>query len=75
MLSNRQQTLIFKDPTQLSPLVQGVPLLHEGNIVPGIAVVSPMTLTYYGNDYIEIGISVDLNQKSKYRYYIYQIRG
>ena len=23
-----------------------------------------MTLTYYGNDYIEIGLAVDLNQKA-----------
>ena len=64
MLANKQQTLIFKDPTQLSPLVQGFPLLHAGNIVPGLAVVSPMTLTYYGNDYIGIGLAVDLNQKA-----------
>ena len=63
MLSNKQQTLIFKDPTQLSPPVQGFPLLGGGNIVPGIAVVPPMTLTYYGNDYIEFGLAVDLNQK------------
>jgi hypothetical protein len=64
LLSNKQQTLIFKDPTQLSPPVQGFPLLGDGNIVPGIVVVPPMTLTYYGNDYIEIGTVVDLNQKA-----------
>ena len=64
MLSNKQQTLIFKDPTQLSPPVQGFPLLGGGNIILGIAVVPPMTLTYYGNDYIEICLAVYLNQKA-----------
>ena len=64
MLANKQTSLIFKDPTQLSPPVQGFPLLHSGNIVPGIAVVSPMPLTYYGDDYIEIGLAVYLNQKA-----------
>ncbi len=59
LLSNKQQTLIFKDPTQLSPPVQGFPLVGGGNIVPGIVVVPPMTLTYYGNDYIEFGLAVD----------------
>ena len=39
-LSGKQNSPIFKDPTQLDPLVLGFPLLHAGNIVPGIAVVS-----------------------------------
>ena len=64
LLSNTQQTLILKDPTQLLPPVQGFPLLGGGNIIIGIAVVPPLTLTYYGNDYIEIGLAVDLNQKA-----------
>ena len=42
----------------------GFPLLHAGNIVPGIAVVPPLNMTYYGNDYIEIGLSVDLSLKA-----------
>jgi hypothetical protein len=46
-LSGKQNTLIFKDPTQLDPLV---PLLRAGTIVPGIAVVPPLNITYYGND-------------------------
>ena len=64
LLSDKQQTLIFKDPTQLSPPVQGFPLLGGGNIIIGIAVVPPLTLTYYGNDYIEFRLAVDLNQKA-----------
>ena len=64
LLSNTQQTLLFKDPTQLSPPVKGFPLLHASNIVPGLVVVSPLTLTYHGNDYIEIGLAVDLRQKA-----------
>ena len=63
-MNGKQNTLIFRDPTQLDPPVQGFPLLGGGNIIPGIAVVPPMTLTYYGNDYIEIGLAVDLNQKA-----------
>ena len=62
LLSKKQQTLIFKDPTQLSPPVQGFPLLGGGNIILGIAVVPPLTLTCYGN--IEIGLAVVLNQKA-----------
>ena len=63
-MNGKQNALIFRDPTQLDPPVQGFPLLGGGNIIPGIAVVPPMTLTYYGNDYIEIGLAVDLNQKA-----------
>ncbi|MFM7986413.1 MAG: hypothetical protein ACKPKO_44585, partial [Candidatus Fonsibacter sp.] len=62
LLTGKQNALIFRDPTQLNPLVQGVPLLGGGMIVPGIAVVRPLSVTYYGNDYIEIG--VDLSQKA-----------
>ncbi|MFM7978241.1 MAG: hypothetical protein ACKPKO_02905, partial [Candidatus Fonsibacter sp.] len=64
LLTAKQNTLIFRDPTQLNPLVQGFPLLGGGNIVPGIAVVPPLSLTYYGNDYIEIGLDVDLSLKA-----------
>ena len=38
LLTGKQNALIFRDPTQLNPLVQGFPLLGGGNIVPGIAV-------------------------------------
>jgi len=54
----------LKDPTQLNPPVQGFLQLGGGNIMPGIAGVPPLTLTYYGNDYIEIGLAVDLNQQA-----------
>ena len=64
LLTGKQNALIFRDPTQLNPLVQGFPLLGGGNIVPGIAVAPPLNLTYYGNDYIEIGLVVYLSQKS-----------
>ncbi|MFM7979568.1 MAG: hypothetical protein ACKPKO_09655, partial [Candidatus Fonsibacter sp.] len=50
LLTAKQNTLIFRDPTQLNPPVQGFPLLGGGNIVPGISVVPPLSLTYYGND-------------------------
>ena len=55
-VSGKQNTLSFKDPAQLDPPVQGFHLLRGGNIVPGLAVSSPLTLTYYGNDYNEIGL-------------------
>ena len=64
LLNGKQNALIFRDPTQLDPPVQGFPLLSGGNIIPGIAVGPQMTLTYYGNDYIEIGLAIDLNQKA-----------
>ena len=47
-----------------SPPVRGFPLLHYGHIVPGLAVVPPMTLTDYRNYYIEIGLAVDLGQNT-----------
>ena len=53
-ISGKQNTLFFKDPAQLNPPAQGFQLLRGGNIVPGLAVSSPLTLTYYGDDYIEI---------------------
>ncbi|MFM7987612.1 MAG: hypothetical protein ACKPKO_50685, partial [Candidatus Fonsibacter sp.] len=62
LVSGKQNALIFRDPTQLNPPVQGFPLLGGSNIVPGISVVPPLSLTYYGNDYIEI--DVDLSQKA-----------
>ncbi|MFM7979484.1 MAG: hypothetical protein ACKPKO_09230, partial [Candidatus Fonsibacter sp.] len=62
LVSGKQNTLIFRAPTQLNPLVQGFPLLGGGNIVPGISAVPPLRLTYYGNDYIEIDIG--LSQKA-----------
>ena len=48
-LSGKQNTLMFKDPTQLDPLVLVFPLLRAGNIVPGI-VVPPLNIIFYGND-------------------------
>ncbi|MFM7989164.1 MAG: hypothetical protein ACKPKO_58605, partial [Candidatus Fonsibacter sp.] len=64
LLTAKQNALIFRDPTQLNPPSQGLPLLGGGNIVPGIAVVPPLSLTYYGNDYIEIGLGVDISLKA-----------
>ena len=40
-----QNSIIFRNPAQLNPPVQGFPLLGGGNIVPGLAVVSPFNLT------------------------------
>ncbi|MFM7981769.1 MAG: hypothetical protein ACKPKO_20865, partial [Candidatus Fonsibacter sp.] len=54
LVSGKQNALIFRDPTQLNLLVQGLPLLGGGNIVTGISVVPPLSLTYHGHDYIEI---------------------
>ncbi|MFM7981139.1 MAG: hypothetical protein ACKPKO_17665 [Candidatus Fonsibacter sp.] len=53
LVSGKQNALIFKDPTQVHPLIQGLPLLGGGNIVPGISVVPPLSLTYYGKDFME----------------------
>ena len=64
-LTGRQNTLICRDHTQLNPLVQGFPLLGGANIVPSISGVPPLTFTYKGNAYIEIGLAVDLSQKKK----------
>ncbi|MFM7988582.1 MAG: hypothetical protein ACKPKO_55645, partial [Candidatus Fonsibacter sp.] len=64
LLTAKQNTLTFRDPTQLNPPVQGFPLLGGGNIVPCISFVPPLSLTYNGNDYIEIGLDVDLSLKA-----------
>ena len=63
-IARTQNSLIFRNPAQLNPPVQGFPLLGGGNIVPGVAVVATLNLTYYGNDYIEIGLAVDLSLKA-----------
>ena len=60
-MKGKQNTLIVRDHPQLNPYVQGFPLLGGGNIIPGIAVVPPLTLTYYGNGYNKIGLAVDLS--------------
>ena len=54
-LSGKRNIQNFK--AQLNPPVQGFQLLRGGNIVPGLVVSSPLTLTYYCNDYIEIGFN------------------
>ena len=38
--------------------------MHADNIVPGIADVPPFTFTDYGNDNIEIRVSVDISLKA-----------
>ena len=38
----KQDSLIFRDPAQLNPPVQGFPLFGGANIVPGKAVVPPL---------------------------------
>ncbi|MFM7988866.1 MAG: hypothetical protein ACKPKO_57095, partial [Candidatus Fonsibacter sp.] len=60
LLTGKQNVLIFRDTTQLNPIVQGFPLLGGGNIVPGISVVPPLSLTNYGKDYIDIGVDLSL---------------
>ena len=62
-IAGKQNSLIFRNPAQLHPPVQGFPLLGGGIIVPAIACVSPLNWTYYGSDYIVIGLAVDLSQK------------
>ncbi|MFM7979099.1 MAG: hypothetical protein ACKPKO_07250 [Candidatus Fonsibacter sp.] len=64
LLTAKQNTLILRDPTQLNPLAQGFPLLGGGNIIPGISVVPPLSLAYYGNDYIQSGLDADLSLKA-----------
>ena len=57
-INAKQNSLCFRDLAQLNFPVPGFPLFGGGNIVPGIAVVPPMHLTYYGNDYNELGLAV-----------------
>ena len=39
IVNGKQNSLIFRDPAQLKPPVQGLPFLGGGNIVPGISIV------------------------------------
>ena len=34
-----------------------LPLLENGNVIPGLVVSSPLTLTYNGDNYVEIGLA------------------
>ena len=61
-IAGKQDFLIFINPAQLNPPVQSFPLLGGENIVPSTSVVPPLNLTCYGNDYIGIGLAVDLSQ-------------
>ena len=56
----KRNSFIFRGPAQLNSPVPGFPLLGGGNIVPGVAIVPPLNVNYYGNDYIELGLAVDL---------------
>ena len=59
----KQNSLLFRDPAQLNPPVQGFSLFGRGNIVPGIICVPPFNCIYYGNDYFEFGLAICLSQK------------
>ena len=60
----QQYSLMFRDPAQLNPPVQGFPLFGGGKIVPGIAIVPPLNWICYGNNFIEIGLAVYLSLKA-----------
>ena len=57
-LSSKQNVLTSKDPLQAIPVGQGLPSLKNNSILDlAIADTSPLTLTYYTDEYIEIGLN------------------
>ena len=57
LLSGKQNSLTFLDPMKLDPPIAGFPLLIGTNIVPGLSVNPPLTLTRNTNNYLMIGLS------------------
>ena len=59
-LAAKQKTLTFIDPMNLELLVAGYPLLVGSNIIPGLAVQLPLTLTMNEKNYLTIGVSTTI---------------
>ena len=53
----KQNTLTFIYPMNLGSRVAGYPLLVGSNIIPGLSVQLPLTLTRNENNFLMIGIS------------------
>ena len=60
LLSGKQNSLTFIDPENLNPPAAGFPLLIGTNIVPGLSVNLPLTLTRGTNSYLTIGLSTSI---------------
>ena len=56
----KQNSLTFIDPMNLDPPVAGFPLLIGTNIVSGLSVNLPLTLTRGTNSYLTIGLSTSI---------------
>ena len=59
-LTAKQNTLTFIDPIHLGNPVAGYPLLVGTNIIPGLSVQLPLTLTRNAKNYLTIGVSTSI---------------
>ena len=59
-LTVKQNTLTFIDPMNLGNPVAGYPLLVGTNIIPGLSVQLPLTLTRNAKNYLTIGVSTSI---------------
>jgi len=59
-IAAKQNTLTFVDPMNLGTPVAGYPLLIGSNIIPGLTVELPLTLTKNSNNYLTIGLSTNI---------------
>ena len=59
-MSGKQNTLTSIDPMNLEPHAAGYPLLVGTNIIPGLAVSLPLTLTRNAKNYLTIGVSTSI---------------
>ena len=59
-LAAPQNTLTVIDPMNLGTLVAGYSLLVGSNIIPGLSVQLPLTLTRHENNYLMIGVSTSI---------------
>ena len=59
-LAAKQSTLTFIDPMHLGTHIAGYPFLIGSNIISGLIVQSPLTLTRNANSYLTVGISTNI---------------
>ena len=59
-IAGKQNTLTFIDPMNLEVPVAGYPLLVGTNIIPGLSVQLPLTLTRNAKNYLTIGVSTSI---------------